>query len=29
LKKRKCNIGYEEDPKMVIIGDYWDEEIVT
>jgi hypothetical protein len=26
LKMKKHNIGTEEAPKMVIIGDYWDQE---
>jgi hypothetical protein len=26
---KKHNIGTEEAPKMVVIGDYWDQEIVT
>jgi hypothetical protein len=29
IKTKKHNIGTEEAPKMAIIGDYWDKEIVT
>jgi hypothetical protein len=29
LKTKKHNIGTEEAPKMAIIGDYWDQEMVT
>jgi hypothetical protein len=29
LKTKKHNIGTKEAPKMAIIGDYWDQEIVT
>ena len=29
MKTKKQNIGTKDNPKMVIIGDYWDDEIVT
>jgi hypothetical protein len=29
IKNKKHNIGNEEAPKMAIIGDYWDKEMVT
>ena len=29
MKKTKINIGTLENPKLAIIGDYWDEEIIT
>ena len=29
MKTRRVNIGIEENPKLAIIGDYWDEEIVS
>jgi hypothetical protein len=29
IKTKKHNIGTEEAPKMAIIGDYWDKEMVT
>lgn len=28
LKTTKYNIGIKEDPKMDIVGDYWDQEMV-
>jgi len=29
IKSNKYNIGTEKAPKMAIIGDYWDKEIIT
>ena len=29
IKTKRHNIGTEEAPKMAIIDDYWDKEIVT
>ena len=29
LKTAKVNIGTKENPKLAIIGDYWEEEIVS
>lgn len=29
IKVKKQNIGMEEQPKMEIVGGYWDEEIVS
>ena len=29
LKIRKVNIGTEENPKFVSVGDYWDEETMA
>jgi hypothetical protein len=29
IKTKKCNIDTKEVPKMDIIGDYWDKEMVT
>jgi hypothetical protein len=29
IKTKKCNIDTKEAPKMDIIGDYWDKEMVT
>jgi hypothetical protein len=29
LITKKVNIGIEKDPKMVVIGDYWDQGTIT
>ena len=29
MKRNKHNIGIETNPKMAIVGDYWDEVIVS